>query len=127
MNRAMDIKTKDNNRFAAYLLYAVSVVGILDFFFSASAMSAASVLPRLDIAAYGVMFVLAFFVHRGSRIGRVAYAIAAIVWFIALTCYLPWKFAHPLNVVTVFSQLCMIATAYAILLTSKKRVSEVSH
>lgn len=122
----MDIETKDNNRFAAYLLYAVSIVGILDFFSSASAMSAVSVLPGLDIAAYSAMFVLAFFVHRGSRVGKIAYAVAAVVWFTALTCYLPWKFAHPLNVVTVFSQFCMIVTAYAILLTSRKRAAEAT-
>lgn len=127
MSNSMDMDKRDNNRFAAYLLYAVSIVGILDFFSSASAMSASSSLPGLDIAAYAVMFVLAFFIHRGNSLAKIAYAIVAIAWFVALTCYLPWKYAHPLNVVTIFSQLCMIATAYGILLTMRKKSAQVSN
>jgi len=122
---SMDVAKRDNYRFAAYLLYAVSVVGILDFFSSADAMSVKSVLPMWDIVAYVILFVLAFFIHRTSKIASILYAIVAVCWFLALTCYLPWKYAHPLNVVTVFSQLCMIATAYAILFTARK-TSQVS-
>jgi len=112
----MDTKTSQSTKVVVYLLYTVSILGLLSIFSSAQDISS---LPfpdyYLDLSMYGVLAILAYFIYRKSKVAIILYAIVAIIWFAALIGYLPWKFSYGISIMMVLTQLCLVVAAYAIL------------
>ncbi len=110
---------KGKNAYAAYLLYAVSVVGFLDLFSSGSIMGHYTPLVGVDVTVYIVMILLAILIHRGACLAQWAYGILALVWYAALLFYLP-RFHHTLDWYTLFMQWVLSALALWALLSRKR-------
>jgi len=106
----MDKRSK--NTIAAYLLYAASAIGLINLYAAASITHVYTPLIHVDIVAYVVLAVIAVLVHIGLPIVRWVYLILAIVWYVALVCYLPYKYHHSLDIYTVFTQVALTVAAY---------------
>ena len=105
--------------YAAYLLYAVSVVGFLDIFSSGSITGHYTPLVGVDIAVYVVLILLAGLIHRRVCFAVWLYWIVAVVWYAALMFYLP-KFHHTLDWYTLFMQWVLSVLARWALLSRKR-------
>ncbi|MCX7122550.1 MAG: hypothetical protein NTV32_02555 [Gammaproteobacteria bacterium] len=112
-------KCGGKNSYAAYFLYAVSLVGFLDLFSSGSITGHYTPLIGVDIAVYIVMILLAIRIHQGHCFAKWAYGILAVVWYCALLFYLP-KFHHTLDWYTLFMQWVLSILALWALLRPKK-------
>jgi|APSaa5957512535_1039671.scaffolds.fasta_scaffold196274_1 hypothetical protein len=98
---------------AVWLLYAVSVLGILELFSSATIKGETTPLIALDIVVYLCLILIAFAVGKGMGLAKILYIILAIVWYIVAIFYLPTHYAHDLNAGLIFIQLVMtIAAVY---------------
>ena len=114
-----DEKCKSKYSYAAYLLYAVSVVGFLDLFSSGSITGHYTPLVGVDVSVYIVMILLAMLIHRGLCFAAWLYGVLAIVWYGALMFYLP-KFHHTLDWYTLFMQWVLSLLALWALLSRKR-------
>ncbi len=113
-------KKKCRNSYAAYLLYAVSLIGFLDLYSSGSITGHYTPLVGVDIGVYLVMIVLAMLIHRGSCCAKWAYGVLAVAWYCALLFYLP-KFNHTLDWYTLFMQWVLSALALWALLSPRRK------
>jgi hypothetical protein len=112
-------KSKCKNSYAAYLLYAVSIVGFIDLYSSGSIIGHYTPLVAVDVTVYIVLIILAALIHRGSCCAKWLYGIVAIAWYCALLFYLP-KFNHTLDWYTLFMQWVLSALALWALLSPKR-------
>ncbi len=106
------------NNYAAYLLYAVSIVGFLDLFSSGSITGHYTPLVGVDVAVYLIMIILAYGIQRGCGFSSWLYGIVAVLWYLALMFYLP-RFHHTLDWYTLFMQWVLSALALWALLSRK--------
>ncbi len=113
-------KTPCKNSYAAYLLYAVSIVGFLDIFASGSILGHYTPLVGVDITVYIVLILLAILIHRGWCCAAWVYGLVAVVWYCALMFYLP-RFNHTLDWYTLFMQWILSALALWALVSRKER------
>ena len=111
-------KSEGRSNYAAYLLYAVSIVGFLDLFSSGSITGHYTPLVGVDVVVYLVMILLAYLIHRGLCFAAWVYGIVAVLWYCALMFYLP-KFNHTLDWYTLFMQWVLSALALWALLSKK--------
>ena len=114
-----DEQCKSKYSYAAYLLYAVSVVGFLDLFAFGSITGHYTPLVWVDFSVYIVMILLAILIHRGLCFAAWLYGVLAIVWYCALMFYLP-KFHHTLDWYTLFMQWVLSLLALWALLSRKR-------
>jgi len=122
MNSQEVIKThkREKHIIAAVLLYAVSVLGILNLFTTAPFTGVYTKLMSLDIGAYVLLAAIAYFIYRGSNIAKIGYAILAILWYITLIFFLPERFGHTIDTYVIFMQVILTVLAYWLLFITTK-------
>lgn len=104
---------------AVALLYASSALGAMELLMSGWILNRFTPLIYVDLIAYAVLIVIAFFISKGASSAKVLYIIAAVIWYGVLIGVLPWKYEHTLNTVSLFGQFCLTIAAI-ILLYQKK-------
>ena len=104
---------------AVWLLYAVSVLGVLELFTSATIKGGTTPLIALDIVVYLCLILIAFAIGKGMGLAKVLYIILAIVWYIVAIFYLPSHYGHDLNAGLIFIQLVMTIAAVYMLYQAK--------
>jgi hypothetical protein len=104
---------------AIFMLYAVSVLGILELFTSASVLGKITPLVSVDIIAYVCLFLVSFLISKGIGFARVLYILLAVVWYAILIFYLPENYHHELNAGLVFIELVMIIASMYMLFQKK--------
>jgi|GEM_PF-3258675 hypothetical protein len=116
MNTMTHAEKRSGHYLAAWLLYAASILGLVDLFGTAATMGAFTPLKWLDIAVYLILIAVAYGIQRNIGIAKIVYAILAIIWYIALLFFLPEKFGHTLNIFIVFLQIALTIVSYCLLM-----------
>ncbi|MCF6775962.1 hypothetical protein L3V83_05155 [Thiotrichales bacterium 19X7-9] len=106
---------------AVALLYASSVLGAMELLMSGRMLKFFTPLIYLDLIAYAVLIVIAYFISKRFSLAIILYIIVAVIWYGILIGILPWKYGHTLNTVSLFGQFCLTIAAL-ILLYQKKSI-----
>ncbi len=104
---------------AIWMLYAASILGLLDLLTSSTLIIQPENLIWLDVIAYLVMMGAAFVISLGVKAAKVVYIILALMWYLALIFYLPEHYGHPLNFWLAFIEIILIIAAFYILYQPK--------
>ena len=104
---------------AVWMLYSVSILGLLDLLTSSTLMMHPVVLIWLDVIAYVILIVIAFIISLGFSFAKILYTIAAIIWYALLIFYLPETYGHALNMSLAFIEIILIISALFILYQPK--------
>lgn len=101
------------------LLYASSLLGLLEVTTSATLTGGYSPFASIDITLYSILLVIAFIIGRGINTARVVYILLAVIWFGSLLFVLPSMFHHKINLMMIFMQLVLTIAAVYMLYQQK--------
>lgn len=104
---------------AIWMLYGVSILGLLDLMTSSTLVMVPMEHVWLDVVAYIVLIAVAFVISLGVKAAKWIYIILAIIWYAFLIFYLPEHASHPLNFWLVFIEIILIIAAFYILYQPK--------
>ncbi|WP_119344746.1 hypothetical protein [Facilibium subflavum] len=104
---------------AIWMLYATSILGLLDLLTSSTLMPIAPHMIWVDAIAYFVLIIVAFLISLGSNMAKILYIALAVIWYILLIFYLSHIKNHPLNAGLVFIEVVLIIAAMFILYQPK--------
>jgi hypothetical protein len=120
MSNFLSVRKREQCAFAAFLLYMVSLLGILELWGSANIVGNYTRLAIVNVGAYVVLGLLAYGIYKGVRISKWVYLVAATAWYVVLMGVLPQRFGHALNIDMVFIQVILSVLAFVILCVSPK-------
>ncbi|MCF6765700.1 hypothetical protein L3V82_07935 [Thiotrichales bacterium 19S3-7] len=106
---------------AVALLYASSILGAMELLMSGVMLKFFTPLIYLDLIAYAVLIIIAYFISKRLSFAVALYIVVAVIWYAVLIGILPWKYGHTLNTVSLFGQFCLTIAAL-ILLFQKKSI-----
>ncbi|MBK2126357.1 hypothetical protein [Fangia hongkongensis] len=100
---------------AIWMLYAVSILGLLDMLTSYTLMMIQPHFVWVDAIAYIILIVVAFWISLGSSFAKYLYIVLAVIWYFLLVFVLSHIPGHPLNFGLAFIEMVLIVAAMIIL------------
>lgn len=113
------LRKRGERRLSACLLFAASLLGILNLVISPATIGQRTPLFSMDMGAYLVLAGVAWLVYRGFPLARMAYAVLAVAWYVSLIFFLPQRFGQLLDLYMLFMQIILTVVAYVILMAPK--------
>lgn len=120
----MSMTKKGRLNTTAYLLYAVSLFGIVGLFSSAAITNYYTPLLTVDVIVYIVLALVAFTIQQGFRFAGPLYIILAIVWYAAVIFFLPVQYGQNLDLYAIFMQLIITIAAFWFLYVPPKKKND---